>query len=136
MVAGFNRLHGIMRTVYNQYDSMIRPHHKWLDHHGVHFELNTRVTDFVLHEEAAKKTVRRIVYTRNGVAGEIEVGPNDYVIATLGSMTEASSLGSMDCAPVLEDKLDGGAWTLWEKIANPMFVSRCSAWARDPERAD
>ena len=25
MVAGFNRLQGIMRTVYNQYDSMVRP---------------------------------------------------------------------------------------------------------------
>ena len=29
MVAGFNRLHGIMRTVYNQYDSMVRPLQKW-----------------------------------------------------------------------------------------------------------
>ena len=25
MVYGFNRLSGIMRTVYNQYDSMVRP---------------------------------------------------------------------------------------------------------------
>ena len=25
LVAGFNQLHGIMRTVYNQYDSMVRP---------------------------------------------------------------------------------------------------------------
>ena len=28
-----------------------------------------------------------------------------------------SSLGSMDSAPVLKGKADGGAWTLWEKIA-------------------
>ena len=31
MVAGFDRLQGIMRTVYNQYDSMVRPLQKWLD---------------------------------------------------------------------------------------------------------
>lgn len=45
MIGGFNQLQGIMRTVYNQYDSMVRPLHKWLDQHGVRFELNTRVTD-------------------------------------------------------------------------------------------
>jgi oleate hydratase len=33
-------------------------------------------------------------------------------------MTEASSLGSMDSAPTLNGKADGGAWTLWEKIAD------------------
>ncbi len=32
-------------------------------------------------------------------------------------MTEASSLGSMDSAPLLKGKADGGAWTLWEKLA-------------------
>jgi oleate hydratase len=32
-------------------------------------------------------------------------------------MTEASSLGSMDRAPVLRGKSDGGAWVLWERIA-------------------
>jgi oleate hydratase len=32
-------------------------------------------------------------------------------------MTEASSTGSMDSAPVLRGKADGGSWRLWEKIA-------------------
>ncbi len=45
------------------------------------------------------------------------VSPGDYVLVTLGSMTEASSLGTMDTAPVLGSKQDGGAWALWEKIA-------------------
>ena len=30
MVDGFDRLRGIMRTVYNQYDSLVRPLHNWL----------------------------------------------------------------------------------------------------------
>ena len=45
MISGFNTLKGIMRTVYNQYDSMVRPLQKWLVDRGVNFELNTRVLD-------------------------------------------------------------------------------------------
>jgi oleate hydratase len=117
MVGGFNHLRGIMRTVFNQYDSMVRPLQKWLEERGVRFELNTRVTDLILREDADSKAVQRIVYTRGGIAGEIDLGDEDLVIVTLGSMTEASSLGSMDSAPILKGKADGGAWTLWEKIA-------------------
>lgn len=118
MVDGFNRLHGIMSTVYNQYDSMVRPLREWLSQRGVRFELNTRVTDLVFREEGDRKIVDRIVYTLAGISCETKVDAKDYVIVTLGSMTEASSLGSMDSAPVLNSKTDGGAWTLWEKIAS------------------
>ena len=117
MVDGFNRLQGIMRTVYNQYDSMVRPLHKWLDDRGVVFELNARVTDLGLCGQNGEKSVTHLCYERGGKAAEIAVEASDYVLVTLGSMTEASSLGSMDAAPVLNGKKDGGAWTLWEKIA-------------------
>ena len=117
MISGFNRLQGIMRTVYNQYDSMVRPLHKWLDARGVNFVLNTRVTDLGLRDQYGKKTVERIVYERAGQSGEIIVGADDFVMVTLGSMTEASSLGGMNAVPVLKNKADGGAWNLWEKIA-------------------
>ena len=128
MVAGFNRLHGIMRTVYNQYDSMVQPLQRWLAARGVQFELNVRVTDLPLREEAGRKRVDRILYTHRGRSDEITVGNADYVIVTLGSMTEASSLGSMDSAPVLNGKTDGGAWTLWEKLAagSPEFGRPCA----------
>jgi oleate hydratase len=116
MVSGFNRLEGIMRTVYNQYDSMVRPLHKWLDERGVMFELNTRVTDLKLRDHGGEKIVEHIVYDRDGQTGVVTVDGNDYVLITLGSMTEASSLGAMDSAPALNGKADGGAWTLWEKI--------------------
>jgi oleate hydratase len=123
MVSGFNRLEGVMRTVYNQYDSLIRPLQKWLDEHGVRFELNARVTDLVLGGDAGKARVEHIVYEREGRAGEFTVNAKDLVIVTVGSMTEASSLGSMDSAPVLKGKTDGGAWTLWERLAagRPQF---------------
>src|SRR5947209_11211848 len=68
-------------------------------------------------QRCREKIVERIAYERAGKAGEITVGLSDYVLVTLGSMTEASSLGTMDTAPVLNGKKDGGAWVLWEKIA-------------------
>ena len=34
-------LTGIMRTVYNQYDSMVRPLRKWLEERGVKFQFTS-----------------------------------------------------------------------------------------------
>ncbi len=117
MVDGFNRLRGILRTRYNQYDSMVRPLHKWLEARGVRFEMNTRVTDIGFTQRDGKSCVENITVHRSGATAEITVRPQDHVLITLGSMTEASTLGAMDQAPALGSKTDGGAWTLWEKIA-------------------
>ncbi|MEI9899452.1 MAG: oleate hydratase [Hyphomicrobium sp.] len=117
MVSGFNELHGIMRTYYNQYDSLVLPLRKWLEERGVRFQLQTKVTDIVFAERDGKTFVEQLVFERGGEAGKAAVGSQDLVIATLGSMTEGSSIGTMDAPPVLNDKRIGGAWTLWEKIA-------------------
>jgi oleate hydratase len=117
MVDGFNRLEGIMRTVYNQYDSLVRPLRKWLDERGVKFEMNTCVTGLDFSDEDGQTAVKSIAFKRKGSEGEITIGRGDFVLVTLGSMTEASSLGSMEAAPALLGKTDGGAWTLWETIA-------------------
>ena len=61
--------------------------------------------------------MERILCERGGRREEIKVNAKDFVIVTLGSMVEGSSLGSMDSAPVLKGKSDGGSWALWEKIA-------------------
>jgi oleate hydratase len=123
MVSGFNTLGGIMRTVYNQYDSMVLPLEKWLEARGVQFEFDTRVMDLGFCHNAEGYKVDRIVCQRKGDRSDIPVGEKDYVVVTLGSMTEASSLGSMDSVPVLKGKADGGSWSLWEKIARsyPQF---------------
>jgi oleate hydratase len=117
MVSGFNTLTGIMRTVYNQFDSTVRPLYKWLEERGVKFMLNTTVTDLVLLQDRAGFAVDKIVVLENGVPRSICVSEDDKVIVTLGSMTEGSSLGSMDSAAALLGKTDGGSWALWEKIA-------------------
>lgn len=124
MVSGFNTLSGIMRTVYNQYDSLVRPLHKWLEERGVRFLLSTRVTDLDLCHDSAGYQVEKIhCENRAGPDGgvrttEIRVKSSDLVFATLGSMTEASSFGSMDSVPLKRDRMAGGSWSLWEKLAS------------------
>ena len=117
MVSGFNTLTGIMRTVYNQYDSMVRPLHKWLEERGVKFKVKTTVTDIAFAHNKDCFTIEKIIVEEAGCVREIGVSEQDRVIVTLGSMTEGSSLGSMDSAAALLGKADGGSWTLWEKIA-------------------
>ncbi|MFM0500196.1 oleate hydratase [Paraburkholderia caffeinilytica] len=117
MSAGFNQLHGIMRTVYNQYDSMVRPLRRWLDEHGVLFQPDTRVTDLVFDESGALSRVSGIVCERAQQRVEVPVGAADKVIVTLGSMTAASSLGGMDRPAPLETTDNTGAWSLWKNIA-------------------
>lgn len=117
MVAGFNELRGIMRTQYNQYDSLVLPLRKWLDERGVAFRLGTKVTDIVFADRDDETIVETLACERMGETVQVTVAPGDLVIATLGSMTEGASIGGMDRAPVLNDKHEGGAWTLWEKVA-------------------
>ena len=117
MVSGFNTLTGIMRTVYNQYDSMVRPLYKWLEERGVKFKLNTTVTDLAISHSKGGFTVEKIFVEQDGCVREIGVTEKDRVIVTLGSMTEGSSLGSMDSPADLLGASDGGAWALWERIA-------------------
>ena len=106
-----------MRTVYNQYDSLVKPLVKWLDDRGVVFRLDTRVTDLAFRRGAGGASVERIDYANQHGAGAIAVADGDLVVVTLGSMTEASSLGATNAVPELQTKVDGGAWSLWERIA-------------------
>jgi oleate hydratase len=118
MVDGFGELKGIMRTVYNQYDSFVRPLKAWLDERGVRYQLNATVNNLSFSANGEAGSVQRIHYERDGKQHDLTVGPDDFVIVTLGSMTDASSLGANDRPAALLDKHNGGAWRLWETIAS------------------
>ena len=117
MVSGFNTLSGILRTVFNQYDSMVQPLRKWLEERGVEISFGARVTDLNLNHGAQGYEVDCIFLDRLGKPEELFLKREDAVIVTLGSMTESSSLGSMETAPVLQTDPDAGAWSLWQKLA-------------------
>ena len=113
----------IQSTRYNGHDSIIRPMVSWLQAQGVHFDTGVKVTDLHFGPHEGRKAVRRISVMRGGEHAEIHVNPQDPVIVTLGSMTAASSLGSMDLAPAPEAQPPDPAWELWQHLAakDPAF---------------
>jgi len=117
MVDGFERLRGIMRTVYNQYDSLVKPLEKWLMQRGVRIQRGTRITRILCDETGERKFVTEILTIADGRETAIIVAPSDCVLITLGSMTEASSLGTMDAAPEPNTGTDNTSWRLWKSLA-------------------
>jgi oleate hydratase len=118
----FPRIHtlgGVRRTPYNQHDSIVLPLTIWLNAQGVHFQTHVCVTDLDFKYGPRGKGVERLHVLRDGTPELIAVGDDDLVFVTNGSMTSASSLGSMTRPAELTAK-DGktdGSWALWEILA-------------------
>ncbi len=111
-------LAGVKRTIYNQFDSLVRPLVSWLEAEGVNFVANCTVTDLDLKTEHGKIVVAAIQYIRDSKTETIAINDEDLVFFQNGSMTDASSFGSMTCAPKHRTKQDSGGWQLWEKLAH------------------
>jgi oleate hydratase len=114
----FNEMGGVWRTPYNQYDSMILPLMTWLQAQGVHFLLDAKVTNVDFDLGSGYRSVKRVRYTCDGEHNTIALAPKDLLFVTLGCMTEGSSLGSMNTPAILNSRQSGGAWSLWDDIAN------------------
>jgi oleate hydratase len=111
-------LAGVKRTVYNQFDSLVRPLAGWLVEQGVNVLTACTVTDFDLNTVRGMTAIERIHLSMNGENETIGVGEEDLVFFQNGSMTDASSFGSMTCAPKRLTKNDSQGWALWEKLAD------------------
>lgn len=127
-------LAGVKRTIYNQYDSLVLPLQAWLKARGVHFVMDCKVTDLDHKTEDGKFIVTGIHCLRQDKSETIAVDPGDFVFIQNGSMTDASSLGSMTSAPEKLTKTDSLGWALWEKLAegrpqfgNPSVFNSCIA---------
>jgi len=110
---GFTRIAGILRTRYNQYDSLIAPIVTWLRDCGVVIETNALVADVLIEGSRQDRAVTALNLSDGK---RFPVCAQDRVYLTLGSMTDGSTLGSNDHAPSLGDH-EGGAWTLWRGLA-------------------
>ena len=75
------------------------------------------MTDLDHKTEDGKFIVTGIQCLRQDKSEVIAVNDGDFVFLQNGSMTDASSLGSMTSAPAQLTKADSGGWTLWEKLA-------------------
>ena len=110
-------LAGVKRTIYNQYDSLVRPLVAWLRAQGVIVIHDCTVTDIAIDEQDGKLRATALHCQRRGLDDVIAVKPGDLVFFQNGSMTDASSHGSMQSAPPRLTKADSDGWRLWEKLA-------------------
>lgn len=120
LVDGLNRLGGVLRTKYNQYHSVALPMRNYLSDRGVRFEFGTEVTDIDFSLSADAKTATRLSL-KNGP--DIELGENDYVFITNGSLTDSTDNGTWERPAQLKGIEEAGAWQLWKKLAakDPAF---------------
>jgi oleate hydratase len=127
-------LAGVKRTIYNQYDSLVLPLQAWLKDQGVHLMTGCQVVDITHKSMDGDFEVTGIECLRARKSMGITVNGGDLVFFQNGSMTDASSLGSMTSAPKRLTKSDSGGWKLWEKLAegrphfgNPAAFNSCIA---------
>lgn len=114
LVDGLPKLGGVMRTKYNQYDSVIRPMKKYLEEKGVKFEMGKEVVDIDFNLSRDDK-IATLIYLKN--KDQIVLRKNDFVFITNGSITESTDNGSWERAAVLKSVEDSGSWMLWKKLA-------------------
>jgi oleate hydratase len=110
-------LAGVKRTVYNQYDSLVRPLQQWLQAQGVRLITDCTVTDIDHRMDDGCLVPSALHRTREGRSEIVQLDKRHLVFVQNGSMTDASSLGSMTEAPPKLSKAHGGGWTLWERLA-------------------
>lgn len=118
MIFEFSRietLEGVTRTPYNQYDSVILPIKAYLEHYGVDFTINARVTDLDF-KEGDETTVTGIHIQDDEGEKIIMLNPGDVCIMTNGCMTDNATLGDFNTPPTYEPEEPMSA-KLWENIA-------------------
>ena len=117
----FSHIHtldGVRRTVYNQYDSLVVPLQRWLLAQGVDVRFGTRVTDIDFAGAGKHRRAVTLHLETNKGRETLNMGPRDYVVTTIGSITADSTYGAADDVPELvRDRVDHG-WSLWEKISH------------------
>jgi len=123
LLPGFHRLEGILRTYYNQYDSVVVPLETWLRAQGVHFVMEAPVVDIDFDLGDHGKSATAVHYRAAGTPRSIPLAAEDRLFVTLGSMVEGATTGAMDRPARPARELDDGAWALWERIAakDPAF---------------
>jgi oleate hydratase len=121
-IGGLPDFSALKFTKYNQYESLVLPLYRWLLEHGVTFRFGTEVTDIDFDITPARKQATRIHWISDGTAGGVDLGPDDLVMATIGSLTENSSDGDHH-TPARLNEGPAPAWDLWRRIAarDPSF---------------
>ncbi|TCN55949.1 oleate hydratase [Rhodococcus sp. SMB37] len=121
-IRGLPDLSTLKFTKYNQYESLVLPLYTWLLDQGVNFRFDTEVTDIDFEITPEKKQATRIRWVSEGAEGGVDLGLDDLVLTTIGSLTENSNNGDHH-TPARLDEGPAPAWDLWRRIAekDPAF---------------
>jgi oleate hydratase len=133
-IGGLPDFSALKFTKYNQYESLVLPLYTWLLDQGVVFRFSTEVTDvdFVIARgkkggaegdmEGERKQATRLHWVSDGTDGGAELGPDDLLFMTIGSLTENSDNGDQHTPAKLTEG-PAPAWDLWRRIAtkDPSF---------------
>ena len=115
-IGGLPDFSALKFTRYNQYESLVLPLVKWLQEQGVVFQYGTEVTDVDFDLQPDRKQATRIHWMHDGVAGGVDLGKDDLLFMTIGSLTENSDNGDHHTAARLNEG-PAPAWDLWRRIA-------------------
>jgi len=120
-----NTLEGVTRTPYNQYESIILPMRKYLEDHGVNFVDNRKITEFIfkdtpLRDDIVVTGLKYEEVDNDNKTGEIEIGENDFVFDTNGSITDSSSIGDLD-TPIKENMEYAPSAALWKQATEHFY---------------
>ncbi|MBY0439077.1 MAG: oleate hydratase [Burkholderiales bacterium] len=121
-IAGMPDFSTLKFTRFNQYESLVLPLVEWLIGHGVVFRYDTVVTDVDFDIAPGRKQATRIHWQSQGAEGGVDLGPDDLLFMTIGSLTENSDDGDHH-TPAKLDVGPAPAWDLWRRIAakDPAF---------------
>ncbi|MFF0636028.1 oleate hydratase [Nocardia sp. NPDC004151] len=115
-IGGLPDFSALKFTKYNQYESLVLPLYRWLLDQGVTFTFDTTVTDVDFEISGDRKQATRIHWTSEGVDGGVDLGPDDLLLMTIGSLTENSDEGDQH-TPAQLNEGPAPAWDLWRRIA-------------------
>lgn len=121
-IGGLPDFSALKFTKYNQYESLVLPLYTWLLDQGVRFRFGTEVTDLDFDLSGERRQATRIHWLSEGVPGGVDLGEDDLVFVTIGSLTENSDNGDHHTPAKLNDG-PAPAWDLWRRIAgkDPAF---------------
>ncbi|QIL44178.1 oleate hydratase [Acidovorax sp. HDW3] len=121
-IGGLPDFSALKFTKYNQYESLVLPLVQWLQGQGVRFRYGVEVLDVDFDLASGRKQATRIHWREGGVAGGVDLGPDELVFLTIGSLTENSDCGDHH-TPAQLNTGPAPAWELWRRIAakDPAF---------------
>lgn len=115
-IAGMPDFSTLKFTRFNQYESLVLPLVRWLLAQGVVFQYGTVVTDVDFDIAPGRKQATRVHWRYGGVDGGVDLGADDLLFVTIGSLTENSDLGDHHTPARLQTG-PAPAWDLWRRIA-------------------